>query len=75
MPPSGAAEENERALSERGSRDALALAELATRHPDDTIAVGSHGNLIALALQLDDPAVGFEFWREMPMPAAYSISR
>lgn len=51
------------------------LAHLAARHPDQTIAVGSHGNLIALALHLDDPAVGFEFWQAMPMPAVYAISR
>jgi 2,3-bisphosphoglycerate-dependent phosphoglycerate mutase len=56
-------------------RVAGVLAQLATRHPTETIAVGSHGNLIALALQLDDPAVGFDVWQAMPMPAVYAISR
>jgi 2,3-bisphosphoglycerate-dependent phosphoglycerate mutase len=51
------------------------LTKLALLHPGQTVAAGSHGNLIALALQLDDPAVGFEFWQEMPMPAVYVVSR
>jgi 2,3-bisphosphoglycerate-dependent phosphoglycerate mutase len=54
-------------------RVAAVLDELAGRHPDQTVAVGSHGNLIALALQLDDPAVGFDFWQAMPMPAVYTL--
>lgn len=50
------------------------LALLASRHRDETIAVGSHGNLIALALNARDPKVGFDFWRSMPMPAVYPIN-
>jgi len=37
------------------------------------VAVSSHGNLIALALAADDPSVGFDFWRGMPMPAIYRL--
>ena len=33
----------------------------------------SHGNLIALVLSAHDPAVGFELWDAMPMPALYEI--
>ena len=50
-----------------------ALSGLAERHPYATIAAVSHGNLIALALRADDPAVGFELWDAMPMPALYEI--
>ncbi len=30
-------------------------------HPEQTIAVASHGNLIALMLHARDPSVGFAF--------------
>jgi 2,3-bisphosphoglycerate-dependent phosphoglycerate mutase len=56
-------------------RVAGVLHELADRHPGQTVAAASHGNLIALALQLDDPSVGFEFWQAMPMPAVYPVER
>ena len=56
-------------------RVANVLTRLAVLHPNETVVAGSHGNLIALALQLDDPSVGFEFWKAMPMPAVYAISR
>jgi 2,3-bisphosphoglycerate-dependent phosphoglycerate mutase len=56
-------------------RVGAALDLLAERHRGETIAVASHGNLIALALQIEDPAVGFEFWRVMPMPAVYRLER
>ena len=50
-----------------------ALSELAERHPHETIAAVSHGNLIALALHAHDPTVGFELWDAMPMPELYEI--
>ena len=37
------------------------------------LAAVSHGNLIALVLSAHDPAVGFELWDAMPMPALYEI--
>lgn len=50
------------------------LGPLAERHRDDAAVVASHGNVIALALhRLAGPAVDFEFWRSMPLPAVYSI--
>jgi 2,3-bisphosphoglycerate-dependent phosphoglycerate mutase len=54
-------------------RVGAALSLLAAKHPDETIAVASHGNLIALALNAQDPRIGFEFWRSMPMPAVYPV--
>jgi 2,3-bisphosphoglycerate-dependent phosphoglycerate mutase len=54
-------------------RMASALSLLAAKHPGETIAVASHGNLIALALNARDPEVDFDFWRSMPMPAVYPI--
>jgi 2,3-bisphosphoglycerate-dependent phosphoglycerate mutase len=51
------------------------LGEIATRHRGETVAVASHGNLIALALAANDPSIGFDFWRSMPMPAVYRLER
>ncbi len=62
--------ESSRAAQARATR---VLAELAARHPGATIAAASHGNLIALALNCLDPAVGFDVWDAMPMPALYEI--
>ena len=49
------------------------LSELAARHPGGTIVAASHGNLIALALNSRDAAVGFETWDAMEMPALYEV--
>jgi 2,3-bisphosphoglycerate-dependent phosphoglycerate mutase len=55
------------------ARAARVLSELAARHPGGTIVAVSHGNLIALALNSYDAAVGFETWDAMEMPALYEI--
>lgn len=57
------------------ARAEAALATIARLHPGQTIAVASHGNLIALMLHARDPSVGYAFWRAMPMPALYAIER
>jgi len=62
--------ESSRAAQERANR---VLAELAGRHPSATIVAASHGNLIALALNARDSAVGFDHWDAMEMPALYEI--
>jgi 2,3-bisphosphoglycerate-dependent phosphoglycerate mutase len=49
------------------------LHPLADRHRDGVAVVASHGNLIALALHRLVPAVGFDFWRAMPLPAVYAV--
>jgi 2,3-bisphosphoglycerate-dependent phosphoglycerate mutase len=51
------------------------LDEVAARHSGERVAVSSHGNLIALALAAGDRAIGFDFWRAMPMPAVYRLDR
>jgi 2,3-bisphosphoglycerate-dependent phosphoglycerate mutase len=55
------------------ARVGAVLDDLEQRHPGETLAAASHGDLIALALQLHDPAVGFELWQSMPMPAVYPV--
>jgi 2,3-bisphosphoglycerate-dependent phosphoglycerate mutase len=56
-----------------GRRVAAVLEDVAARHRGQTVVCASHGNLLALALRQADPAVGFEFWRSMPMPAVYPM--
>ena len=46
---------------------------LRIRHPSGTLVLGSHGNLIGLALHAFEPGVDFEFWAAMPMPAVYRL--
>jgi 2,3-bisphosphoglycerate-dependent phosphoglycerate mutase len=62
--------ESSRVAQERADR---VLTDLAGRHPGQTIVAASHGNLIALALARHDPAVGFDFWDAMPLPALYEL--
>ena len=49
------------------------LDNLKIRHPSGTLVLGSHGNLIGLALQAFEPKVNFEFWAAIPMPAVYRL--
>jgi 2,3-bisphosphoglycerate-dependent phosphoglycerate mutase len=49
------------------------LEEVRSRHPSGMIALASHGNLIALALNAMDSRRGFDFWAAMPMPAVYEL--
>jgi len=49
------------------------LEHLRSRHPAGIVMVGSHGNLIALALNAIDSRLGMDFWAAMPMPAVYRL--
>ena len=46
---------------------------LRRRHREGVIVVGSHGNLIGLALHALEPRVNYDFWNAIPMPAVYRI--
>lgn len=54
-------------------RGVAAVERLAARHPQAAIALGTHGNLLALILQHYDPAVGFAFWQALTMPDIYRL--
>jgi 2,3-bisphosphoglycerate-dependent phosphoglycerate mutase len=56
-----------------GERVGAVLDGVAGRHRGQTVVCASHGNLLALALRQRDPAVDFDFWRSMPMPAVYRM--
>jgi 2,3-bisphosphoglycerate-dependent phosphoglycerate mutase len=54
-------------------RVAQAIAELATSHRGETIAVASHGNALALYLGTIDPGFGFAQWRAMRNPELFCV--
>lgn len=53
---------------EAQQRGIKALESLREAHPDEAVAVGSHGTLIGLMINAYDPTFGYENWRGMPMP-------
>ncbi|MGO9450377.1 MAG: histidine phosphatase family protein [Candidatus Binataceae bacterium] len=44
-----------------------------SRHSGGIVMIGSHGNLIALALNAIDSRLGMDFFAAMPMPAVYRL--
>ncbi|WP_435197274.1 histidine phosphatase family protein [Natronomonas sp. EA1] len=54
------------------ARGVDALERALARHEGETIAVGTHGNLLTLTLNYYDPAFDYDFWRdELGMPDVY----
>ncbi len=49
-------------------RGLSAIRFLATRHPDEVVVAGTHGNLLALILSAFDDRVDFDFWRSLKFP-------
>ena len=42
--------------------------KLRAKHRNENIALASHGNIIALILQMFDTSVNFSFWKSLTMP-------
>jgi 2,3-bisphosphoglycerate-dependent phosphoglycerate mutase len=62
--------ESNRAAQQR----ALGLVgDLARRHGSRTVALSTHGNLLALLLHGFDPRVGFAFWSSLAFPDAFEL--
>lgn len=55
-------------------RGVAAITTLTERHPGETIAVGTHGNLLALILQRWQPSVDHAFWSRLSMPDIYALT-
>jgi 2,3-bisphosphoglycerate-dependent phosphoglycerate mutase len=53
---------------EARSRGLSVVRSLATRHPDEVLVAGTHGNLLALILNAFDDRIGFDFWRFLAFP-------
>lgn len=47
---------------------------LLEKHPEQHIVLSTHGNLMALILQIFDPSVDFMFWKSLTMPDVYKLN-
>ncbi|WP_080848906.1 histidine phosphatase family protein [Cytobacillus gottheilii] len=47
--------------------------ELLKRHPGQKVAVGTHGNLMALIMNYYHKDYGFDFWKSLDMPDIYML--
>jgi 2,3-bisphosphoglycerate-dependent phosphoglycerate mutase len=61
------------------SRDAQqrvvrAIDRITEAHPDDRIAIATHGNLMSLYLNVLDRDIGFDFWRSLALPDVFQVS-
>jgi 2,3-bisphosphoglycerate-dependent phosphoglycerate mutase len=48
--------------------------ELIRRHPEDTVVIGSHGNLVALLVNHYLPHHGHGFWKALTNPDVYRLA-
>jgi 2,3-bisphosphoglycerate-dependent phosphoglycerate mutase len=55
-------------------RGVQALQSVLRRYQGDTIAIGTHGNLMALMIKAFKPEYGFAFWQQLSMPDIYKLS-
>ncbi len=54
-------------------RATTALNKIQSAHPDEAVAVVSHGTLMGLILNTFDPSFGYEEWRAITMPDIFRI--
>lgn len=47
---------------------------LRKQHSEEHIVISTHGNLMALILQVFIPSVDYEFWKSLSLPDIYSIT-
>jgi len=59
--------------AEAQRRATEAIDRIRAAHPDQAVAIGSHGTLIGLILNAFQPSFGYEDWRAMPMPDIFRI--
>jgi len=43
--------------------------ELVEKHSEETVVLGTHGNIMVLLLETFDPTFDYVFWKSLPMPA------
>jgi 2,3-bisphosphoglycerate-dependent phosphoglycerate mutase len=54
-------------------RGIAVVQRLLEKHPVQHIVLSTHGNLMALILQIFDPSVDFIFWKSLTMPDVYKL--
>ena len=55
-------------------RGIAVIKRLMELYPAQHIVLSTHGNLMALILQIFDPSVDFLFWKSLAMPDIYQLS-
>lgn len=50
------------------------IKRLLEKHKDQTVVIGTHGNIMVLLMQHFDPAYGYAFWKTLKMPAVYQMT-
>ena len=56
------------------ARFSNALAKVTSKHPDQNIAVVSHGTVMSLFVSRTNPIEAFQLWRKLDMPAFVVLS-
>lgn len=59
--------------AEAQARGLRVLRAILARHVGQAVAIGTHGNLMALLMQAFDPSIGFDFWQALSMPDVYEL--
>jgi 2,3-bisphosphoglycerate-dependent phosphoglycerate mutase len=54
-------------------RGVAVVQRLVERHPAEHVVLSTHGNLMALILQIFDPSVDFMFWKSLTLPDIYRL--
>jgi len=55
-------------------RGIAVVQRLLEKHPAQHIVLSTHGNLMALVLQIFDPSVDFMYWKSLTMPDIYRLN-
>jgi 2,3-bisphosphoglycerate-dependent phosphoglycerate mutase len=55
------------------TRGLAVVHKVVARHAGSQVALGTHGNLLALILNALDSRFGHEFWRELSFPDVYQL--
>jgi 2,3-bisphosphoglycerate-dependent phosphoglycerate mutase len=56
------------------NRGVKALHRVLQEYTGKNIAIGTHGNLMAITMNYFDTAFGFRFWKQVDMPDIYKLS-
>jgi len=59
---------------EAGRRGKEVVDRILTLHSNESIVIGTHGNLLALILQQYDERYGHDFWKGLDMPDVHKVS-
>ncbi|WP_155590991.1 histidine phosphatase family protein [Lysinibacillus cavernae] len=63
-------ESNQQAMA----RAVQSLQAIMLAHPQETIVIGTHGNIMVLMMHYFDPQYGYAFWQKLTMPDVYRLT-